>query len=160
MVRSSAFVRSWIGPGCGMPSIASANARSDFVPDGSAPTFPSTCNCSFGELPFITGLYERARQELDDDENLSIDGIKELLITARTAYQRISKNRSRTITPHTLSTILKYVRNLTLLERRMTPDLFNLVIAAKQVAGDAFALHVASRNTPGSIRIFGTAFQS
>src|SRR5581483_1550704 len=26
----------------------------------------------FGELPFITGLYERARAELEDDENLSI----------------------------------------------------------------------------------------
>src|SRR5262245_11109043 len=34
-----------------------------------------------GELPFITGLYERARAELEDDENLSIDGVKELLLT-------------------------------------------------------------------------------
>ena len=33
-----------------------------------------------GELPFITGLYERARAELEDDENLSIDGVKELLL--------------------------------------------------------------------------------
>ena len=41
-----------------------------------------------GELPFITGLYERARAELEDDENLSIDGVKELLITARAAVSR------------------------------------------------------------------------
>ncbi|MEM7311992.1 MAG: hypothetical protein AAF497_02450 [Planctomycetota bacterium] len=98
-----------------------------------------------GELPFITGLYERARQELEDDENLSIDGIKELLITARNAYRQDFKNRSRKITPHTLSTILKYVRNLTLMDRRLTPDLFNLVIGAKQVAGDSYALHVAEQ---------------
>jgi hypothetical protein len=39
--------------------------------------------------------------------------------------------------------MLRYVRNLTLLERRFTPDLYTLVIAAKQVAGDQFALHVA-----------------
>ena len=41
-----------------------------------------------GELPFITGLYERARAELEDDENLSIDGVKELLLTAREDYRR------------------------------------------------------------------------
>ena len=29
-----------------------------------------------GELPFITGLYERARSELEDDENITIDGLK------------------------------------------------------------------------------------
>ena len=32
-----------------------------------------------GELPFITALYERARAELEDDANLSVDGVKELL---------------------------------------------------------------------------------
>ena len=98
-----------------------------------------------GELPFITGLYERARCELEDDGNLSVDGVKELLITARTAYRRDLQNRSRRITPHTLSTMLKYVRNLTLLDHRLTPDLYNLVIAAKQVAGDGYALHVAEQ---------------
>ncbi len=41
---------------------------------------------SFGELPFITSLYEQARSELDDEGNLSIDGIKQLLMTARTKY--------------------------------------------------------------------------
>ena len=36
----------------------------------------------FGELPFITGLYERARSELEEDDDLQIDGVKELLIAA------------------------------------------------------------------------------
>jgi hypothetical protein len=36
-----------------------------------------------GELPHITGLYERAREELDDDENLSVDGVKDLLLRSR-----------------------------------------------------------------------------
>jgi hypothetical protein len=35
------------------------------------------------------------------------------------------------------------VRNLSLFEKRFTPDLYTLVIAAKQTAGDQFALHVA-----------------
>jgi hypothetical protein len=96
-----------------------------------------------GELPFITGLYERARSELEDDENLSIDGVKELLITARQRYKRDLARRARKITPQILRQCLKYIRNLTLFERRFTPDLYSIVTAAKQTAGDQFALQVA-----------------
>jgi hypothetical protein len=96
-----------------------------------------------GELPFITGLYERARAELEDDENLSIDGVKELLLTARERYRADLKRRARKITPHVLRQCLKYIRNLTLFERRLTPDLYTIVTAAKQTAGDQYALHVA-----------------
>lgn len=98
-----------------------------------------------GELPFITALYERARQELGDEGNLAVDGVKELLIAARTSYYSEFKNRARKITTHGLSTCLKYIRNLTLLERRLTPDLYTIVTAAKQVLGDGYALHVAER---------------
>lgn len=104
---------------------------------------PATLHFLFGELPFITGLYERARAELEDDENLSVDGVKELLVVARDAYRADLGRRARKITPLALSQCLKYVRNLSLLDRRLTPDLYSLVIAAKQIAGDQFALHVA-----------------
>lgn len=96
----------------------------------------------FGELPFITGLYERARRELEDDENLSVDGVKELLLAARDAYRADLGKRARRITPMLLSQCLKYIRNLSLLHRRMTPDLYTIVIASKQILGDQFALHV------------------
>jgi hypothetical protein len=96
-----------------------------------------------GELPFITGLYERARQELDDDSNLSIDGVKELLITAREAYRREFRRRARKISPQRLGVCLKYVRNMTLMHHRLTPDLYHIVMGAKQVLGDSYALHVA-----------------
>jgi hypothetical protein len=99
----------------------------------------------FGELPFITGLYERARAELEADENLSIDGVKELLLAARASYRREFKGRARRITPHLLRQCLKYIRNLSLVDRRMTPDLYTLVTAAKQCAGDQYALHVAEK---------------
>ncbi len=104
---------------------------------------PKTLLFMLGELPFITGLYEQARAELGDDENLSIDGVKELLLAARTAYRSELGSRARRITPHLLSLTLKYIRNLSLIERRFTPDLYNIVMGAKQVCGDAFALHVA-----------------
>jgi hypothetical protein len=104
---------------------------------------PQTLIFMFGELPFITGLYERARADLEDDENLSIDGVKELLVTARQSYENEWKHRARNISPQLLSQCLRYIRNLTLVQRRITPDLYTIVVAAKQTGGDQFALHVA-----------------
>jgi hypothetical protein len=104
---------------------------------------PRTLTFMLGELPFITGLYEQARMELDDDENLSIDGIKALLVTARERYKEEFKSRARKISPQILLSCLKYVRNLSLIERRFTPDLYSLVVASQQTAGDQFAIHVA-----------------
>lgn len=104
---------------------------------------PETLLFLLGELPFLTGLYEQSRFNLDSDENLSVDGVKEMLLTARTHYQTELKNRGRKITPHLLATYLRYVRNLSLIERRMTPDLYSLITAAKQLAGDQFAISLA-----------------
>jgi len=104
---------------------------------------PRTLVFLLGEVPHITGLYERARRELDDDDNLSLDGVKDLLLTARDSYYSELKSRARKITPQMLTTYFRYLRNLVLIERRMAPDLYTLVIAAQQIAGDRFALHVA-----------------
>ncbi|WP_153555436.1 hypothetical protein [Roseimaritima sediminicola] len=106
---------------------------------------PRTLNFLFGELPFITGLYERARAELGDDENLSIDGLKELFLASRDSYRADFGRRARPVTPLLLSQCIKYIRNLSLMERRMTPDLYTIITAAKQILGDQFALHVVER---------------
>ncbi len=104
---------------------------------------PRTLMFLFGELPYITGLYERARSELEEDEDLQIDGVKELLIAARVSYRAELKQFARRITPLHLSKCLKYIRNLSLMSRRMTPDLITIVTAAQQIMGDQYALHVA-----------------
>ncbi len=106
---------------------------------------PRTLTFLFGELPFITGLYERARSELEEDEDLMIDGVKELLLSARDSYRQELGNRARRVTPLLLSKCLQYIRNLSLIHRRMTPDLVTVVTAAKQILGDQFAIHVAER---------------
>lgn len=98
-----------------------------------------------GELPFVTGLYERARAELESDENLSIDGIKELLLAARDSYMEEFKGRARKITPQVLSQMLRYIRNLTLIEHCFSPELTTIVTAAQQIAGDQYAMHVLDR---------------
>lgn len=93
-----------------------------------------------GELPFITGLYERRREEVRSDRMLSVDGIKELLLASRSHFETQQQHGHTTISPNLLQQYLQYVRNLALLDRRLTPDLYTLVTAAKQLAGDAFAV--------------------
>ncbi|MER3423040.1 MAG: hypothetical protein C4293_07225, partial [Nitrospiraceae bacterium] len=105
---------------------------------------PATLYFVLGELPFITEMYERRRAELRSDRHVSVDGIKELLLEARTRW--ITEHNSEMnsvqnwVTPQLLQRYLQYVRNLALLERRLTPDLYHLVLAAKQMAGDEFAI--------------------
>lgn len=119
-----------------------------------AETFYVAENCLYfvmGELPFITHLYEHRRAEMMPDETLAIDGIKSLIIEARTEWVRRHDLASHWLTPQTLSLMLKYIRNLTLLDSRMSPDLYNIALAAKQIGGDDFAatlIETARRYTP------------
>ena len=93
-----------------------------------------------GELPFITHLYEHRRAELLPDQTLAVDGVKALLLESRAGWVKKHDLQQHWLTPQTLSLLLKYVRNLTLLDRRLTPDLYTLALAAKQIGGDAFAV--------------------
>ncbi len=93
-----------------------------------------------GELPYITYLYEKRRQELASDTYLSIDGVKEIIIEARNRWIKKYDLKYHSLTLQVLNIYMKYVRNLTLLERRMTPDIYTLVTAAKQIGGDGFAI--------------------
>jgi hypothetical protein len=113
---------------------------------------PKTLVFLLGELPFVTALYERGRRELTDDDNLSVDGVKELVLHARDRLrERLPKVADR-VTPQLLSIYFRYVRNLCLIERRLTPDLYTLVLAAQQTAGDDLAIAVgeAAREYPFS----------
>ncbi|QDU63471.1 hypothetical protein Pan216_43510 [Planctomycetes bacterium Pan216] len=113
-----------------------------FTPSQIATVAEETLAFFLGELPFVTALYERARSTLDPDENLSIDGVKELILVARDRWQSARKGNRNWLSPKLLGIYFQYVRNLTLLGKRMTPDLYTLVMAAKQVGGDTFALNV------------------
>ncbi|MGC1276369.1 MAG: hypothetical protein WBC44_21920 [Planctomycetaceae bacterium] len=104
---------------------------------------PNTLAFLLGELPYITGLYECARTELDPDENLSIDGIKALLLETRDRYKAEFKGRARKVTPKLAASYFQYVRNLSLVDRRLTPDLYTLIVAAQQIFGDALAITLA-----------------
>ncbi|HEY7157742.1 MAG TPA: hypothetical protein VH575_27545 [Gemmataceae bacterium] len=104
---------------------------------------PRTLIFLLGELPFITSLYEQAIRDLEPDENLSIDGVKEMVLAARDRLSETLPRVAQRITPQLLSIYFRYVRNLSLIHRRLTPDLYSLVVAAQQTAGDDFARAVA-----------------
>jgi hypothetical protein len=114
-----------------------------FAPIQTFAVDPRTLIFLLGELPFITGLYERAVRELEPDDNLSVDGVKEMVLEARDRLGRKQPRIAQRITPQLLSIYFRYARNLSLIGRRLTPDLYTLVVAAQQTAGDDFALAVA-----------------
>ena len=105
---------------------------------------PRTLYFVLGELPFTTELYERRRAELLSDHHVTLDGIKELLLETRARWlahhDKEEHSIANWVTPHLLQRYLQYVRNLALMEHRLTPDLYSLVLAAKQMAGDEFAI--------------------
>ncbi len=105
---------------------------------------PASLYFVLGELPFLTELYERRRATVYSDRHVSIDGLKELLLETRTRSQTVSEEEGQAVptwvTPQLLQLYLQYVRNHALLDRRLTPDLYTLVLAAKQMAGDDFAI--------------------
>ncbi len=119
------------------------NSPSFFSPIQTFPVDPRTLIFVLGELPYITALYERGRRELTPDDNLSVDGVKEMVLDARHRLKRKLPKIAARITPQVLSVYFRYVRNLSLIDRRLTPDLHTLIIAAKQTAGDDFALALA-----------------
>jgi hypothetical protein len=134
--------------------LAPPEPQSFFSPIQSFRVDPRTLIFALGELPYITGLYERGRRELTPDDNLSVDGVKEMVLDARERLRDKHPKIAARITPQVLSVFFRYVRNLCLVDRRLTPDLYTLIVAAKQTAGDDFALSLAetAREYPYSER--------
>ncbi len=105
---------------------------------------------ALSEFPYVTYLYEKKRQELRPDNNTPVDGVKEILVRARELFTKKHKIRYHNLTSQTFQLLLQYIRNLTLMESRLLPDLYTLVKAAKQFGGDPFAVAVleAAREYP------------
>ena len=105
---------------------------------------------ALAEFPYITYLNETYRQQVKSDKEVVVDGVKEILIKARIIFTKKYKIRFHNLTSQTFQLYLQYVRNLTLMESRLTPDLYTLITTAKQFSGDPFAIAVleAAREYP------------
>ena len=86
--RSILFVCSildwpWIRDAYSADSTPPPEPEPFFAPIQTFRVDPRTLIFVLGELPYITGLYERGRRELTPDDNLSVDGVKEMVLDAR-----------------------------------------------------------------------------
>jgi hypothetical protein len=93
-----------------------------------------------GEIPFVTWSWERHRSSFEVGRHDTILAVKELLLAARAHYLATEKETLEIPTPSALSTLLDYLRKLTVSRHRLAPDLYALVVAAKGVIGNDFAL--------------------
>ena len=87
---------------------------------------PKTLIFVLGELPFLTGLYERGRSELTPDDNLSVDGVKEMVLAALELgheYQAITDHSPRLTVANGLSAarLRAQLDQVAALNRAVTP---------------------------------------
>ncbi len=96
---------------------------------------------ALGELPFITGLFEKERQDLFAGRVDMLDAMKSLFRATRDDYSESEEDIIR-LSPARLQSALTFLRNLALSDKRLLPSLFDIVAAAKGVGGHTFALRI------------------
>lgn len=96
---------------------------------------------ALGELPFVTGKFEKERHDLFTGPVDSIEIIKDLF---RETRDHCFDNRDDTssLSPARIQSALTFVRNLTLMDGRFIPSLFDVIAAAKGVGGNSYAVRI------------------
>ena len=91
------------------------------------------------EMPYLVLRYELARRfnlPYDKDKLL-----RQLLQESRNAPALAEEHYS----PRELKNIMAYANKLAIIDKRVSPDLYNLLLACKQTLGDDYALEVMER---------------
>lgn len=96
---------------------------------------------ALGELPFITGKFERERHDPFAAPLDVVTEIKNLFRETRDDYFE-DKDRPQELSPVRIQTALTFLRNLTVMSGELLPSLFDIVEAAKGVGGNAYALRI------------------
>lgn len=96
---------------------------------------------ALGELPFITGLFEKERHDLFAEPVDITDTIKDLFCRTRNDYYDNNEDIIE-LSPVRIQSALTFLRNLTVMEKRLIPSLFDIVSAAKGIGGNAFAVRI------------------
>jgi hypothetical protein len=96
---------------------------------------------ALGELPFVTGMTERERQNPYAVPVDLAEAVKLLFTDTRDNFFE-SREQAAYLSPVRIQAALTYLRNLTVLSGRLIPSLFDIVEAAKGVGGNAYAVRV------------------
>lgn len=96
---------------------------------------------ALGELPFITGRVEKERHEIFTEPVDIVDTIKDLFRDTRDSMYD-NKDDALHLSPVRLQAALQFLRNLTVLDCMFIPNIFDIIIAAKGIGGNAFGVKV------------------
>ncbi|NPA48832.1 MAG: hypothetical protein GXO20_02525 [Thermodesulfobacteria bacterium] len=94
------------------------------------------------EIGYLQGFYERHRLETTRFDRLEI--FDRLLQEALSQYQ---EKRREEVAPRYLKILTQFVRNYALLEGRLAPDFYQLLVAARGAVNDDFAWELWERGT-------------
>ncbi len=94
-----------------------------------------------GELPYITAKCEEERRDPFLQYTSKTEAIKELF--HETKYGRFNETKStQQLSSQYIQTALTFARNLAITEGNLTPSLFDMLQAAKGVAGNTYAYNL------------------
>lgn len=104
------------------------------------PVHPGGIPHLLSEIPGIAWHYERTRRRLlSGDYDPSI-ALKTILLQARVEYERDFPASLEKASTRALDTLLSFARKVTVRERRLYPDAHTLLLAAKGVVGNDYAI--------------------
>jgi hypothetical protein len=93
------------------------------------------------EAPYLSSAFEKARAggpaALDE-----LDRLKEQVALAQLARSRYEKNWNDEIPASALSVLFRFARNYALVEGRLAPDLYQLLVAARGAVDDDYGYEV------------------
>jgi len=90
------------------------------------------------EIPYITYLYEIHRPEIKSPKDFfdKLEGYKRLYLDSKEKY---FEEFNEPVSLQKLKLILQYSRNYAFIENKIIPDLFHLVVSAKNIVDDDYA---------------------
>jgi len=107
----------------------------------SAPVNPDHLYFALGQLPFVTGKYEKERYSIFEEPFDAVVAVKDLFRETRDNYSE-EPDDVITLSPVRIQAALTFLRNLTVLSDNLLPSLFDIVEAAKGVGGNNYGLHI------------------
>lgn len=91
------------------------------------------------EIPYLTAAYERWRQDPPGSILDRLDLLRQLVSSAAGRYQKAT---GVTVSPRQQAILHQFARNYAIIQGRLTPDFYQLVVAARGVADDDFSYEV------------------
>jgi hypothetical protein len=96
---------------------------------------------ALGELPFVTGKFERERHDLFAEQFDIVNTIKDLFRETRDDYFD-EQDRIAELSPVRIQAALTFLRNLTVMSDGYIPSLFDIIESAKGVGGNSYAVRI------------------